>query len=175
MGPLDVCLNFCHAMREATRSHFPMLASTLPRRPVCEACPLHGALVISAPRKTRWRVHSPPHSRARDFWNHSRPFQSLRPWYLGTRDPCRSHATASWAYLLRSLIKLLSSSSSWCPEHYTVCPGLLIRQSREYLWVPLSIFEYVPFYYNSTYTTIILLYFYCRLAAYMKLLPCYCH
>ena len=32
--------------------------------------------------------------------------------HLGTRDPCRSYATASWAYLLRSLIKLLSSSSS---------------------------------------------------------------
>jgi len=32
--------------------------------------------------------------------------------HLGTRDPCRSHATASWSYLLRSLIKLLSSSSS---------------------------------------------------------------
>jgi hypothetical protein len=27
--------------------------------------------------------------------------------HLGTTDPCRSHATASRAYLLRSLIKLL--------------------------------------------------------------------
>jgi len=31
---------------------------------------------------------------------------------LGTRDPCRFHATASWVCLLRSTIKLLSSSSS---------------------------------------------------------------
>ena len=32
--------------------------------------------------------------------------------HLGTRDPCRLHATACRAYLLRSMIKLLSSSSS---------------------------------------------------------------
>jgi len=44
------------------------------------------------------------------------PVVSINVWYgwgqVGTRDPCRSYATASWAYLLRSLIKLLSSSSS---------------------------------------------------------------
>jgi hypothetical protein len=32
--------------------------------------------------------------------------------HLGPRDPCRLHATASWVCLLRSRIKLLSSSSS---------------------------------------------------------------
>jgi hypothetical protein len=32
--------------------------------------------------------------------------------HLGTGDPCRFHATASRPYLLRSLIKPLSSSSS---------------------------------------------------------------
>ena len=31
--------------------------------------------------------------------------------HLGTGDPCRLHATASWVCLLRSTIKLLSSSS----------------------------------------------------------------
>ena len=38
--------------------------------------------------------------------------------HLGTGDPCRFHATASWVCLLRSTIKPLSSSSSekrpWC-------------------------------------------------------------
>ena len=37
---------------------------------------------------------------------------SLHLLYLGTGDPCRFHATASRPYLLRSLIKSLSSSSS---------------------------------------------------------------
>jgi hypothetical protein len=36
--------------------------------------------------------------------------------HLGTRNPCRSHAIASRAYLLRSYIKLLSSSSSSRPR-----------------------------------------------------------
>ena len=46
--------------------------------------------------------------------------------HLGTGDPCRFHATASWVCLLRSTIKLLSSSSSSSPgetiRHLTV-PG----------------------------------------------------
>jgi len=32
--------------------------------------------------------------------------------HLGTRDPCRLHATVTWVCLLRSSIELLSSSSS---------------------------------------------------------------
>ena len=35
---------------------------------------------------------------------------SARHLHLGTRDPCRLHATASQACLLKSMIKLLSSS-----------------------------------------------------------------
>jgi len=42
--------------------------------------------------------------------------------HLGTGDPCRSHATASWACLLRSLIQPLSSSSSssYCASYLPV-------------------------------------------------------
>ena len=53
---------------------------------------------------------------SKETYEHQLPAPSLSLFLGGTGDPCRLHATASRACLLRSMIKLLSSSLLQLPS-----------------------------------------------------------